>query len=156
VCHNLYIYEFIDIGHTRPTLIQTRQNPSTEKGSGHKAPPLTKQLFTTDIRWERGKQLSPMVSLCLLSSMPTSRQPTKNKLHVSMFPLFCLTFFLFFCFLVFGFFCFLFFCIIVLPHPTCLDLSRVSLCSTVLAHSVDQAGVKLTEFHPLLLPGYWD
>lgn len=37
----------------RPEKVQTRHDPSTEKGSEHKIPPLTKKLSVTDTCWER-------------------------------------------------------------------------------------------------------
>lgn len=34
---------------------EARQNPSMDGGGGHKVPPLTEEILSTDSFWERGK-----------------------------------------------------------------------------------------------------
>jgi hypothetical protein len=50
---------------TRPTQIQTSQNPNTEKGSRHEFPPLNPKLFAVDTCWEGANPFSTMECHCV-------------------------------------------------------------------------------------------
>lgn len=71
---------------TRPTQVQTRQNPCTEKGSEHQVPPQTKKLFEINICWERSV-LSDGVSQGSSATLPAApaRSAVQHKMDFIFF-----------------------------------------------------------------------